>query len=87
MKKSETEFVINGTCPHDCPDACGMQTRVRAGRAVEISGQAEHPLTAGWLCAKVAPYLERVYHPQRLQTPLKRIGPKGSNQWQALSWE
>jgi anaerobic selenocysteine-containing dehydrogenase len=86
MKKSEPETVINGTCPHDCPDACGMQTRVRAGRAVEISGQAGHPLTAGWLCAKVAPYLERVYHPQRLQTPLKRIGRKGSNQWQPLSW-
>jgi anaerobic selenocysteine-containing dehydrogenase len=86
MKSRDSEIVINGTCPHDCPDACGMQTRVRAGRAIEISGQTEHPLTAGWLCAKVAPYLERVYHPQRLQTPLKRIGPKGSNQWQALSW-
>jgi anaerobic selenocysteine-containing dehydrogenase len=86
MKKSDSDLLINGTCPHDCPDACGMQTRVRAGRAVEIGGQQEHPLTAGWLCAKVAPYLERVYHPDRLQTPLKRIGKKGSNQWQPLSW-
>jgi anaerobic selenocysteine-containing dehydrogenase len=86
MKKSDSDLLINGTCPHDCPDACGMQTRVRAGRAVEIGGQQEHPLTAGWLCAKVAPYLERVYHPDRLQTPLKRVGKKGSNQWQPMSW-
>jgi anaerobic selenocysteine-containing dehydrogenase len=71
MKKNDSDLLINGTCPHDCPNACGMQTRGRAGRVVEIGGQQTPPLTAGWLCAKVAPYLERVYHPDRLQTPLK----------------
>ena len=63
-----------------------MQTRVRDGRAVEVLADAEHPVTAGWLCAKVAPYLERVYHPQRLRLPLRRIGARGSGQWQEISW-
>jgi anaerobic selenocysteine-containing dehydrogenase len=86
MTSPEPDLIVNGTCPHDCPDACGMQTRVRAGRAIEISGQAGHPLTAGWLCAKVAPYLERVYHPDRLLTPLKRIGARGSGNWRPIGW-
>lgn len=75
-----------GTCPHDCPDACGIQTEVQDGYAIKISAQKKHPIADGWLCAKVSPYLDRVYHPERLKTPLKRIGPKGSGQWEAISW-
>jgi anaerobic selenocysteine-containing dehydrogenase len=75
-----------GTCPHDCPDACGIQTEVQGGYAVKISAQKSHPIADGWLCAKVSPYLDRVYHTDRLKTPLKRIGPKGSGQWEAISW-
>jgi anaerobic selenocysteine-containing dehydrogenase len=86
VNSNHAYLVVDGICPHDCPDACGMQTRVSDGRAIEILGQQDHPVTAGWLCAKVAPYLERVYHPDRLLTPLKRIGPRGMGNWQAISW-
>jgi anaerobic selenocysteine-containing dehydrogenase len=75
-----------GTCPHDCPDACGIQTEVQNGYAIKISAQKKHPIADGWLCAKVSPYLDRVYHPDRLKTPLRRIGPKGSGQWEIISW-
>ncbi len=78
---------IHGACPHDCPDTCGVVTEVEDGRAIAFYADANHPVTHGWLCAKVRPYLERVYHPQRLTHPLRRIGPKGSGQWQRVTWD
>lgn len=78
---------IHGACPHDCPDTCGVITEVEDGRAINFYADPQHPVTEGWLCAKVRPYLERVYHPGRLQYPLRRVGPKGSGQWARISWE
>jgi anaerobic selenocysteine-containing dehydrogenase len=77
---------IRGACPHDCPDTCGVVTEVRDGRAVGFRGDPDHPITRGWLCAKVRPYLDHVYHPDRLTRPLRRVGPKGAGQWQPVSW-
>ncbi|MFT5114858.1 MAG: anaerobic selenocysteine-containing dehydrogenase [Parasphingorhabdus sp.] len=77
---------INGCCPHDCPDGCGVVTTVENGVAIEFAAQSSHPVAEGWLCAKVAPYLERVYHADRLKHPLRRVGAKGSGQWQRISW-
>jgi anaerobic selenocysteine-containing dehydrogenase len=54
---------------------------------VRFYAQKEHPVTQGWLCAKVRPYLERVYAPDRVLYPLRRLGPKGSDQWERISWE
>lgn len=78
---------IYGVCPHDCPDTCGIVTEVENGRAVNFYGDPAHPVTQGWLCAKVRPYLDHVYHPDRLQHPLRRTGPKGSGRWQRITWE
>lgn len=78
---------IRGACPHDCPDTCAVITEVEEGRAVRFYGVEEHPITRGWLCAKVRPYLDHVYHPDRLKYPLRRIGPRGSGRWQRISWE
>jgi anaerobic selenocysteine-containing dehydrogenase len=77
---------VRGACPHDCPDTCATMTEVRDGRAVAFTAARDHPYTQGWLCAKVRPYLERVYHPDRLLYPLRRVGPKGSGTWQRISW-
>src|SRR5579885_921556 len=57
---------VRAVCPHDCPDTCGMSITVRDGRAVELRGDPDHPFTRGFLCGKVAHYLDRVYHPERL---------------------
>ena len=86
MTATETTL-FRGACPHDCPDTCAIVTEVRDGRAVRFYAEQEHPITQGWLCAKVRPYLERVYHPERLQYPLRRLGPKGSGQWQRITWD
>ena len=79
--------LVRGACPHDCPDTCATITEVRDGRAVRFYADQKHAITQGWLCAKVRPYLERVYHPERLQYPLRRIGPRGSGQWEAITWD
>jgi anaerobic selenocysteine-containing dehydrogenase len=69
--------VVHAVCPHDCPDACGVLITVEDGRATRIQGDPEHPVTRGFLCAKVAKYLDRVYSPDRVLYPMRRIGPKG----------
>ena len=83
---ANTAFV-RGACPHDCPDACGTIVEVLDGRAVAFYGDPAHPITDGWVCGKVRPYLEHVYHPDRLTTPLRRVGPKGSGQFAPISWD
>src|SRR5450755_2610284 len=69
--------VVHAACPHDCPDACGVLITVQDGRATKIQGDPEHPVTQGFLCAKVAKYLDRVYSPERVLYPMRRVAPKG----------
>ncbi len=69
--------VVHAACPHDCPDACGVLITVEDGRATKIQGDPAHPVTRGFLCAKVAKYLDRVYSPDRVRYPMRRVGPKG----------
>ena len=68
---------IRVTCTHDCPDACSALVTVDDGIAVGIGADNSHPVTGRHLCAKVDRYLERVYDPARLTTPLRRVGKKG----------
>ena len=92
--------VVHAACPHDCPDACGVLITVQDGRATRIQGDPEHPVTRGFLCAKVAKYLDRVYSPGRVLYPMRRVGPKGpgpsmaavptqinSSPWRRISWD
>lgn len=87
MAATSETILIRGACPHDCPDTCATITEVRDGRAVKFYADPEHPVTRGWLCAKVRPYLERVYSPDRLLYPMRRVGPKGGGCWERVSWD
>ncbi|MEO7241653.1 MAG: molybdopterin oxidoreductase family protein [Variovorax sp.] len=78
---------VLGACPHDCPDTCALVTTVENGVAVKLQGNAEHFHTGGVLCTKVSRYLERNAHPERLTTPLRRVGPKGSGRFETASWD
>jgi len=69
--------VVHAACPHDCPDACGVLITVENGKATRIQGDPAHPVTRGFLCAKVAKYLDRVYSPDRVLYPMRRVTPKG----------
>ncbi len=88
LSDSQVE-VVTGVCPHDCPDTCSWQVAVEreSGHGVDIWGHPEHPVTQGRLCGKVDRYLERTYHSERLRSPLKRVGPKGSGSFVPVSWE
>ncbi len=82
--------VVHAACPHDCPDACGVLITVEDGRATRIQGDPAHPVTRGFLCAKVAKYLERVYSPDRVLYPLRRTAPKGSggfDSFERITWD
>jgi molybdopterin guanine dinucleotide-containing S/N-oxide reductase-like protein len=89
--------VVHAACPHDCPDACGVLITVEDGRATKIKGDPAHPVTRGFLCAKVAKYLDRVYSPDRVLYPMRRVGPKGpraagegaraTHEWRRITWE
>src|SRR5437588_13106759 len=69
--------VVHAAGQHDCPDACGVLITVGNGRAVNIQGDPAHPVTRGFLCAKVTKYLDRVYSPDRVLYPMRRVAPKG----------
>ena len=84
--------VIHAACPHDCPDACGVLITVEDGRATKLQGDPEHPVTRGFLCAKVSKYLDRVYSPDRVLYPMRRVAEKGvghrdGRDFVRISWE
>jgi len=82
--------VVHTACPHDCPDACSVLVTIKDGRATRVEGNPDHPVTRGFLCAKVAKYLDRVYSPDRLLYPMKRIVAKGSagpEAFRRISWD
>jgi len=70
-----------------CPAGCGIRVRVYEGHAVKIEGNSEHPVNGGGLGPKGQSGLQMLYHPDRIQSPLRRDGPRGSGRWTAISWE
>jgi anaerobic selenocysteine-containing dehydrogenase len=75
------------TCPHDCPDACGLIAEVEGDRVVAVRGDPDHPWSKGSLCPKVSRYEATVHAPSRLVTPLLRDGPKGAGAFRRASWD
>ncbi|MBW9112870.1 molybdopterin oxidoreductase family protein [Rhizobium cauense] len=75
-------------CPHDCPSTCALEVEIGDdGCLGRVRGANDHSYTSGVICAKVARYAERLYHPDRLMHPLRRTGAKGAGQWQQISWD
>jgi molybdopterin guanine dinucleotide-containing S/N-oxide reductase-like protein len=84
--------IVHTVCSHDCPDACGILVTVEDGRATHVQGDPTHPVTRGFLCAKVTKYLDRVYAPDRVLYPMRRTAPKGQGKGDAsdfvrISWD
>src|SRR6202030_3237928 len=84
---SSSMEIRHSVCALDCPDTCALLVNVEDGHATRLRGDPEHPITQGFLCGKVAQYLEREYSPQRLLYPQRRVGPKGEGRFERISWE
>lgn len=86
---------VDGACHHDCPDSCGWTVTVEdqpteSGTrpvAVRLRGNPDHPFSQGELCPKVNRFLDRVNSPDRLLHPMRRVGPKGSGEFERVSWD
>ena len=79
--------LIRGACHHDCPDTCAWEATVADGRVIKLRGAADHPTTRGQLCPKVNRFVDRVYHPDRLLQPLRRVGARGSGEFEPVGWD
>lgn len=82
---SETHY---SACPHDCPSTCALVVEKLDGQTIgRVNGNPDNSYTAGVICAKVARYAERTHHKDRLKVPLKRVGAKGSGEFEEISWD
>ena len=77
IETAQSLRIIKTACPHDCPDTCSMLATVEDGKLLRVAGNPENPYTRGNLCRKVAHYEERVYSPDRVLHPMRRVGKKG----------
>ncbi len=79
---------VTGTCHHDCPDSCGWVVTVDDNdTAVQLRGNPAHPYSKGELCPKVNRFIDRVYSPERVLTPLRRVGAKGNGEFEPITWD
>jgi len=77
----------HSVCPLDCPDRCSLEVTTENGRVASIDGSRINPLTEGFICAKVREFPRRVYGPDRLLHPMRRVGPKGEGRFERISWD
>lgn len=80
--------VLPSVCPLDCPDTCSLSMTVADGKVIQVKGSDSNPYTAGVICNKVSRHYPDWLHGQeRLTQPLARTGPRGSRQFEPISWE
>lgn len=82
-----TAHSVATACPLDCPDSCSLDVTVQDGRITAVDGSDANPVTAGFICAKVRRFPERIYGADRLLYPAIRKGPKGLGQFERVSWD
>ncbi|MBN1320641.1 MAG: molybdopterin-dependent oxidoreductase, partial [Thermoleophilia bacterium] len=70
-----------------CHGGCGVLAHIEDGKLVKIEGDPEHPINRGRLCSRCLAMTQYVDHPDRLRSPRKRVGERGENKWQDISWE
>ena len=78
--------IVRSTCSI-CQIGCGILAHVDGGKVIKVEGDPENPLNEGVLCPKGLASLDYLYHPDRLQRPLKRLGERGEGNWAPISWD
>ena len=88
MNKHHSETILPSVCPLDCPDTCSLSAKVHDGTLLEVKGSRANKYTDNVICNKVARYYPDFVHGKaRLTHPLKRVGPRGSGQFERISWD
>ncbi|MFM9069878.1 MAG: molybdopterin-dependent oxidoreductase [Acidimicrobiaceae bacterium] len=91
MDKVAEKILVRTACPLDCPDACSLEVTLTLGRITKVDAapvdELSNPLTDGWICKKVKHHADRVYSPERIMTPLIRVGAKGSGEFRSATWD
>ena len=90
MPRRTAHELVHSTCPHDCPSTCALEVeRIDDYTIGRVYGAKDNPYTDGVVCGKVGRYAERVHHPDRPRTPLKRVGDKGRGMdaFTPISWQ
>ena len=90
MPRDEATEILPSVCPHDCPSTCALDVeRLDSHHIGRVHGSRRNGYTAGVVCAKVARYAERVHHPDRMTTPLRRVGERGVGMvaFEPISWD
>ena len=85
LRPGSEKFVFT-TCGL-CQAGCGLRVRVVDGRAVKVEGNVDSPVNRGGLCVRGQAGLELLYHPERIRGPRRRVGARGENRWQSISWD
>ncbi len=70
-----------------CHPRCGVRLVIEDGRAIKVEGDPDHPISRGRLCDRGKLLIDHLYHPDRLNYPLKRTSALGAKEWQRLSWD
>ena len=78
---------VRKTTCYMCACRCGINVHLRDNKIRYIEGNRDHPVNKGVLCAKGSAGIMQHYSPARLQSPMKRVGPRGSGQFEPISWE
>ncbi len=81
------ERIVRGACAQDCPDTCAFLYTVEDDKLIEVRGDPDNPMTRGGLCVKLKNFAEHHYNPDRLLHPLKRTGPKGSGEFEQITYD
>jgi anaerobic selenocysteine-containing dehydrogenase len=83
---NETAREIGTSCVLDCPDACSLEVTVEGGRVTRIGPGTGNDVTRDFICSKVGRFADRLYHPDRLLYPMRRVGPKGEARFERIDW-
>ena len=83
---NETAREIGTSCVLDCPDACSLEVTVQGGRVARIGPGTGNDVTRDFICSKVGRFADRLYHPDRLLYPMRRVGPKGEARFERIDW-
>ena len=86
-KAEEGEVKKLRTMCRACLNNCGMIAHVKDGKVIKLEGDPDDPMNKGGVCAKGLAGIQALYNPNRIKYPMKRIGERGSNQWERISWE